>query len=418
MTMKQLRFVLCLTIAGLCDAQASATVLFSDNFNTDTSGSWTKNAAPAANAATQTAEFAFDYSGFGIPPAPGSLDTLGLRLRANVPIVGGVEVTSRPAGVQSGLSMSPTGQSFGTNYKAEFYAWGNFFGAPNASGLADNAASEGATMNTLFAIGTSGTVPIVAGNPNAIASSTVDGIAFATTADGGIGSDWRVFPKSGTAVPSTTAGVYAAAPAGSATASANSDPFYTALFPTQTAPAVQHTIASTEYGSDAADVMAGNMQAGSFGFAWHKVTLTKTGGLVTWDIDGNRIAQYDASALTLGGNNIALGISDVNSSTARHPSLAFTLFDNLTVTDVPSVLTGDYNGDNKVDAADYVAWRENPGGHGGTPGGYNDWRANFGAGAGAGSGLVGDTSVPEPNTILLIGAAACCLPCARRRRVM
>lgn len=414
MTIKQFRIVLCLAIVGFCSARASATVLFSDNFNTNTSPNWTKNAAPAANAATQTADFAWDYSGFGIPPAPGSADTLGLRLRANVPIVAGVEVTSRPAGVLSGLSMSPTGQNFGTNYKAEFYAWGNFFGAPNASGLADNGASEGATMNTLFAIGTSGTVPIVAGNPNAIASSTVDGIAFATTADGGITSDWRVFPKSGTAVPSTTPGVYAAAPAGSATASTNTDAFYTALFPTQTAPAVQHTIASTEFGGDAADVMAGNMQAGSFGFAWHKVTLTKTGGLVTWDIDDNRIAQYDASALTLGGSNIALGVSDVNASTARHPSLAFTLFDNLTVTDLPSTLTGDYNGDGKVNAADYVAWRVNPGAHGGTPGGYNDWRGNFGASSGAGS-LV-DTAVPEPTSFLLLLTTAAAFGGLRPKR--
>src|SRR4051812_25155371 len=377
MVMNHSRLVICVAVIGFCVGRASAVVLFSDNFNTNTSANWTKNAAPTANAATQTAEFAFDYSTFGIPPAPGSADTLGLRLRANVPIVGGVEVTTRPTGVQSGLSMSPTGKNFGTNFKAEFYAWSNFFGAPNAQGLADNANSEGGTANTLFAIGTSGTVPIVAGNPNAIASSTVDGIAFATTADGGIGSDWRGFPKSSTAVPGTTPNVYAAAPAGSATASANTDAFYTAKFPTQTAPAVQHTIASTEYGSDAADVMAGNMQAGSFGFAWHKVTLTKTGGLVTWDIDDNRIAQFDASALTLGGNNIALGVSDVNTGTARHPSLVFTVFDNLVVTDVPGAgVTGDYNGNGKVDSADYVKWRANPGGNGGDPAGYNTWRAN------------------------------------------
>jgi hypothetical protein len=411
MTIKKLRFFICIAIVCFSAARASAVVLFSDNFNTNTSANWTKNAVPAANGATQTAEFAFDYSAFGIPPAPGSADTLGLRLRANVPIVGGVEVTTRPAGVLSGLSMSPTGQNFGTNYKAEFYAWSNFFGAPNANGLADNAASEGGTANTLFAIGTSGTVPIAAGNPNAIAGSTVDGIAFATTADGGIGSDWRVFPKSSTVVPSTTAGVYAAAPAGSATASSNADAFYVAKFPTQTAPAIQHTIASTEYGSDAADVMAGNMQAGSFGFAWHKVTLTKTGGLVTWDVDDNRIAQYDASALTLGGNNIAIGQSDVNGTTARHPSLVFTVFDNLTVTDVPPAgVLGDFNSDGKVDAGDYDTWRKNNGTSNalandnglGTPIGsshYDLWRAHFGAPPGSGS-LVG-ASVPEPATALL-----------------
>jgi hypothetical protein len=420
MTTNQLRSYLGIAIVGFCAARTSAVTLFSDNFNTNTSANWTKNAFPGANAATQTAEFAFDYSPFGIPPAPSSADTLGLRLRANVPIVGGVEVTTRPAGVQSGLSMSPTGQNFGTSYKLEFYAWSNFFGSANAQGLADNANSEGGTANTLFAVGTSGTVPLVAGNPNAISGSTVDGIAFATTADGGIGSDWRVLPKSGTAVPSATAGVYAAAPTGSTTASSNADPYYVAKFPTQTAPTVQQTIATAEYGSDASPVMAGNMQAGSFGFAWHKVTVTKTGGNVTWDVDDNRIAQYDASALTLGGNNIAIGQSDVNTSTARHPSLVFTVFDNLTVTDLPPAgLLGDFNSDTKVDAGDYATWRKNNNTNNalandnnlGTPvgaGHYALWRSHFGTPPGSGS--LGGASVPEPGSLLLliIGVIGCC----------
>jgi len=36
-----------------------------------------------------------------------------------------------------------------------------------------------------------------------------------------------------------------------------------------------------------------------------------------------------------------------------------------------ATLNGDYNGDGKVDAADYVAWRKDPADHGGTPDGYN-----------------------------------------------
>jgi hypothetical protein len=414
MMINRLRSFICLAILAGCASRASAVVLFSDNFNTNTSANWTKNAAPAANAATQTADFAFDYSVYGIPPAPGSSDTLGLRLRANVPIVGGVEMTTRPAGVLSGLSMSPTGQNFGTNYKAEFYAWSNFFGSPNASGLADNGNSEGGTANTLFAIGTSGTVPLVVGNGGSTplaSGASMDGIGFATTADGGLPNDWRVYPKSGTFVLSTTAGVYAAAPTGNATANANTDPYYVAKFPMQTAPANEHTIASTEYGSDAADVMAGNMQAGSFGFAWHKVTLTKTGGTVTWDIDGNRIAQYDVSALTLGGNNIALGQSDVNGTTARHPALVFTVFDNLTVMDVPAAgQLGDFNNNGTVDAGDYDIWRKNEtanaalpndGGALTQPDRYTVWRSHFGAPPGAGSGF-GGASIPEPSSLLLV----------------
>jgi hypothetical protein len=77
-------------------------------------------------------------------------------------------------------------------------------------------------------------------------------------------------------------------------------------------------------------------------------------------------------------------------------------------------LTGDYNSDGKVDAADYVIWRKtNINGSQG----YTDWRANYGnpsPGAGSGSRLSG-AAVPEPTTmgLLLIGLVVLC----SRRRV-
>ena len=82
------------------------------------------------------------------------------------------------------------------------------------------------------------------------------------------------------------------------------------------------------------NTQAGSTQLGAFGFAWHKVVLTKNGNSVTWDIDDTRIATVDASSLThLGGSDIAIGESDVNTSTTRHPSLLFSVIDNLQVTD-------------------------------------------------------------------------------------
>src|SRR5689334_22094138 len=167
MSIRHLCFSLSTLLVFSIGGNVFAAILYSDNFNVDTSANWAVNVAPAANAATQQATFAYDYSAMGIPPAPGSSDTLGLRLRANIPIVSGNEVTTRPAGVQSGLSVSPAGQNFGANYQAPFYAWSNFNGAPNSAGLADNGNSEGGTNNVMFAIGTPGTVPIVVGNTGA-----------------------------------------------------------------------------------------------------------------------------------------------------------------------------------------------------------------------------------------------------------
>lgn len=82
--------------------------------------------------------------------------------------------------------------------------------------------------------------------------------------------------------------------------------------------------------------------------------------------------------------------------------------DNYTLNSlITSGLSGDYNSDGKVDAADYVAWRNDPASHGGA-GGYNTWRANFGATAGSGSGLGASAAVPEPTglVLFLMGLAA------------
>lgn len=306
-------------------------VLFSDNFNVDSSASWTKNVAPTGST-TQMAQFAYDYSVFGIPAAPGSSDTLGLRLRANIPIVSGNEVNTRPAGTLSGLSVSPTGQNFGSHYQMTFYAWSNFNGAPNAAGLADNGNSEGGTNNVMFAVGTSGTVPLVVGNTGLVTNGQMDGFGFATSNDGGITNDYRAYLKTGTfAAPAT--GIYQAG--SGATANQNTNAYYMSLFGTHTAPAVQQTLSTAEYGGDAFNTQAGSTQAGAFGFAWHKVVITKNDLSVSWDVDDVRIATADLGVLTPGGNNIALGQSDVNTSTTRHPSLLFTVFDNLQVTDVP-----------------------------------------------------------------------------------
>ena len=82
----------------------------------------------------------------------------------------------------------------------------------------------------------------------------------------------------------------------------------------------------------------------------------------------------------------------------------------------PPVLTGDYNTNGTVDAADYVVWRNNLGSgtslpNDDTPGvgpdDYNRWRTNFGRTAGSGSGAI--VAVPEPATLILMVLAAKCL---------
>jgi hypothetical protein len=78
----------------------------------------------------------------------------------------------------------------------------------------------------------------------------------------------------------------------------------------------------------------------------------------------------------------------------------------------PLVVTGDYNLDGKVNAADYVVWRKNPEAF--PPDAYQVWRANFGIPPGAGAGLDGG-AVPEPGACFLAICAVCALVGGQRR---
>lgn len=62
-------------------------------------------------------------------------------------------------------------------------------------------------------------------------------------------------------------------------------------------------------------------------------------------------------------------------------------------------LPGDFNGDDVVNAADYVAWRK----FDNTVGGYNAWRSNFGRSA-AGTGGHANPSVPEPAALVILAS--------------
>jgi hypothetical protein len=101
------------------------------------------------------------------------------------------------------------------------------------------------------------------------------------------------------------------------------------------------------------------------------------------------------------------------------------MFDDfsLMTTAAPPGLLGDFNDDDKVDAADYVVWRKNEVANAALPNDdglatqserFDLWRANFGnmtMGGGSGVG-----AVPEPACIALVGLALLGVVGAGRRR--
>ena len=285
------------TVSLLSVVATPAQVLFQDNF--DTAGGWTVNAQTTQDRAV----IGFDYSTVGIPAAPNSSGTTGLLLQANRPV---------GTGALSGVSVSPTGQSFTGDYQLRYDLWQNYNGPLGPSPVG----GTGSTQLTGSGIMTAGNVAHFAGSG--------DGLWFAATGDGGTANDYRVYYQG---VNQTTLGLYSAG-------SQNSTAAYYSVFGGETAPDAQVTAFPSQ---------SGTTPAGALGSTWRDVTVTKIGNTVTWDVDGVRIATVDLGTVTntFGGQNILFAQSDINSTqtTAAGDPMLFGLIDNVRVTVVPEPST-------------------------------------------------------------------------------
>jgi hypothetical protein len=301
--------MLCATIA-LAAATADAAGIFNDNFDTDTSANYNINSAGGNNAAT----FAFDYGTVGIPAAPNSGGTTrGLKLEANY--LNSNDATE----IFTGVSVSPKNFSVTGDFDIMFDLWQNSIG-PFTGTSGDG--GSGSTQVTDWGWGTAGTSAQWAG--------ARDGIVFGTTGEGNSGSDWRVYPNSGT--QPTTSPPYVAVPGAGDDASVQNSvhSYYTANFPGQAPPAAQAALFASQTGAP---------QNGTTAFKWHNVLISKRGNALTWRMNGLPIANVDISTTgTLGGSNIFFGQSDINataSADANVRSLLFGVIDNVMVVQIP-----------------------------------------------------------------------------------
>jgi hypothetical protein len=276
----------------------AGTLVFSDNFDTDTSADWIFN---EANPDSNTATFNFDYSTVGIPPAPNTTNgtTRGLRLQAN----------NGATGVFTGLSVSPKDQGFTGDYRLSFDMWINYPGPLETGGT-------GSTLSFSAGIGTTGTAPQFPG-------TSVEGVLFSVTGDGGTSADWRAYSAIGSTLAPGT-GVYAGGTQSSV--QNNSDPYYS-VFGHVTAPDAQVAINSAQTGVS---------PLGAPGEAWHEVHITKIGTNVTWTVDNYLIATIPLTNKEI-STNIFVGFFDINASQTADFDMNFGLVDNLRVEQLSTV---------------------------------------------------------------------------------
>jgi len=291
-----------LAIALAVRGIAIAAPIYSENFEVDPTANWTVSNGPSDEAHN----LFFDYSTVGIPAAPSGAGTRGLKVQAN-----------QSSGVFSGVSLSPTGQSFTGDYKVLFDWWENFNGPAPVGG-------SGSTQMSSFGVGTSGTVAQWPGG-------TQDSIWFGATGDGNSSSDWRAYsPTAPGRYADTAAGIYAA---GAVAGSTNASAAYYASFGTVTAPAAQTLLFPQQ---------TGVTLVGSAAYEWHQVEIAKTGSIVKWTVDGILIATVPAGDDTVAtGNNIFFGHSDTNATSStdvNDVNLLFSLYDNVRVVPEPSTV--------------------------------------------------------------------------------
>src|SRR5688572_22406581 len=286
------------TAAALGFAGVSSAQLYNEDFDVDNSANWTVNDPGLSDT---IADFFYDYSAIGVPPAPGGVTTRGLKMTAN-----------NAGGVFSGFSVSPTGESFTGDYTVSFDMWQNYVGPVGPGG-------SGTTQLSTFGIGTSGTTAFW---PGAV---TKESVSFGVTLDGGSASDYRAYSSAAPTSYAAGNAVYQA-PGGAIN---NSDAYY-AGFGGESAPAAQVLLYPGQ---------TGVTDSGEPAFAWREVVIDVSGGFATWSIDGLDIAVVDLSTVTLGGDNILLGHSDTNAGSSTDPNdslLNVTLIDNVVVVPEPA----------------------------------------------------------------------------------
>jgi hypothetical protein len=289
------------------DDYPAGTVIFADNFDTDSSGLWAVNSFDGL--ANSSATFAEDYSVTGyVPPSKPGGTTKGLVFRANL-----VASLARNA-----ISASPTGLNLSGDYRLRFKAWNNYNGPMFQGG-------SGSTYHLTGGVGTTG-------DHAQFSFGNADGIWFDM---GGDGASTQVIGDTsayaGIQVLTAEYDVYAAPGAVDTVDLPRSatNPYYSIWGGIQ-APAAQVTAYSQQ---------AGTSDVGAMGVSWHTFVVGHETNTVYWVIDGILIATVPDSYASLGPNVFVGWADNFNNSATSFPNpaaMSFGIIDDLRVETIPA----------------------------------------------------------------------------------
>lgn len=292
---------ICLATIQMASAQ---TILFSDDFNTDTSANYSE-----VSGTDTLIEFAYDYSGDtvhaggAIPVAPNTTDASKTGLRMQVNLVNSVRTSANVF----------TNDTFSGNYIVDVDVFFRVNGPPPAGGA-------GSTEYYRLGINHSGTKLInYWQDGTANSPQSTDGYWFMGTGDAGAALDYLFMrgDENATAVIAD-GGVFEVSGTVGGTNGNGTDPF--------------NGTNVNYYGT--------NNYPGCTGDTWLELRIEYYQGVATVFMDGNKIAVLNDPEQRWTSGSVSLGMEDTFTSLAPVDT-SFVIYDNLVVTEIPDPLSAD-----------------------------------------------------------------------------
>lgn len=269
-------------------------ILFSDDFDTDTTANWTVVDGSVSGTPDFGVLFNYDYSQKGIPAAPNSSGgtTRGVWMTVNKDDVA----------EQAAVSIFPTGKSFSGNYALRFDMWLGYNG-PAYGGT-------GSTEFATFGLNHSGDLA-----QWSLSADSDGGFFFAVTGEGGAARDWRAYVGSPGGAPLELQ----SASGGFLDRDGNGGIENEAVTGNGPTNPLRFMFPAPPFGTPEVP-----------GKRWVQGEVRQQDGRITWSMNGYVIAERDFDALS-GSGNISLGNMDIFASIADPKADNFVVFDNVRV---------------------------------------------------------------------------------------